>query len=109
MTTQTTTSAELARARAKSLADISPLADPPLGNAPITPDRYFSKEWADREWDKIWTKTWQIAGTLAQIPKTLPSVVRSACCDGDVNHVWSSGKRFPDAYIEISCLQWNRR
>ncbi len=63
-----TTQAELARARATSLADISPLADPPLGNAPITPDRYFSKEWADREWEKLWTKTWQIAGTQAQIP-----------------------------------------
>jgi hypothetical protein len=43
MTTQATDWTQLARARATSLADITPLADPPLGNAPITPDRYFSR------------------------------------------------------------------
>jgi phenylpropionate dioxygenase-like ring-hydroxylating dioxygenase large terminal subunit len=50
-------------------ADISKAPEPVLTDKPITPDRYFSKAWADREWDKIWTRTWQIAGVIAQVPK----------------------------------------
>lgn len=55
-------------AQDRKLADMSKLANPEFRNTPISPDRYFSKEWADREWDRIWTRTWQIAGTQAQIP-----------------------------------------
>ena len=50
-------------------ADMSKFREPEFRNTPITPDRYYSKEWADREWDKIWTKTWQIAGLAAQLKK----------------------------------------
>ena len=50
-------------------ADMSKFREPEFRNTPITPDRYYSKEWADREWDKIWTKTWQIAGLAAQLQK----------------------------------------
>lgn len=33
------------------------------GTALIPPSRYLSKEEADLEWDKMWTKTWNWAGT----------------------------------------------
>ena len=49
--------------------DTSKLREPEFRNTPITPDRYSSKEWADKEWEKIWTKTWQIAGVAAQLAK----------------------------------------
>lgn len=42
-------------------ADLTKQPEPELRGTPITPDRYFSKEFMDREWDKVWTKTWQIA------------------------------------------------
>jgi phenylpropionate dioxygenase-like ring-hydroxylating dioxygenase large terminal subunit len=53
----------------KKLADISQTPHPQLGDAPITPDRYWSKDFAQKEWDHVWTKTWQIAGVKAQIQK----------------------------------------
>ena len=52
------------------LADISQTPDPVLIDKPIAPERYFSKEFAEKEWDKIWTKTWQIAGVARQLQKT---------------------------------------
>ncbi len=52
------------------LADMAKLPDPEFRGTPITPDRYFSKAFAEKEWDKIWTKTWQIAGLAAQVAKT---------------------------------------
>lgn len=46
----------------RQLADVSKQPEPQLRGNPITPERYFSKEYMDKEWDKIWTRTWQIAG-----------------------------------------------
>ena len=43
------------------LADLSKQPEPNLRNEAISPDRYFSKEFMDQEWEKVWTKTWQIA------------------------------------------------
>ncbi|MGE0667818.1 MAG: SRPBCC family protein [Sphingomonadales bacterium] len=28
----------------------------------ITPERYYSREWMQREWDQMWTKVWHIGG-----------------------------------------------
>ena len=33
-----------------------------LRGDPITGDRYYSKEFAQREWDHMWTKIWHVAG-----------------------------------------------
>ena len=52
------------------LIDENKIEDPKLGDNPITGDRYYSKEFMDKEWDAIWTKTWLIAGLSAQIPNT---------------------------------------
>ena len=35
----------------------------------IDGDRYFSREFARREWDMLWTKIWHVAGRLADIPE----------------------------------------
>ena len=49
------------------LADMSKLPEPDLHGRPITPERYYSKDFMAREWDKVWTKTWQIAGLARQL------------------------------------------
>ena len=56
-------------AAAVRLADISQTPDPLIDDRPITPERYWSRDFAAREWDKIWTKTWQIAGVARQLQK----------------------------------------
>ena len=45
----------------RPVADISKRPEPVFKNTPITTDRYYSREFMDREWEKVWTKTWQIA------------------------------------------------
>lgn len=61
--TAATTEAPQVRAR----ADMAKFREPEFRNTPITPERYFSKAWADREWERLWTRTWQIAGVIAQV------------------------------------------
>jgi phenylpropionate dioxygenase-like ring-hydroxylating dioxygenase large terminal subunit len=39
-----------------------------LRGDPITGDRYYSREFAQREWDMMWTKIWHVAGRTAEIP-----------------------------------------
>ena len=38
-----------------------------LRGDPITNDRYFSKDFMQKEWDSMWTKVWLIAGREIQI------------------------------------------
>jgi phenylpropionate dioxygenase-like ring-hydroxylating dioxygenase large terminal subunit len=38
-----------------------------LRGDPITGDRYYSKEFAQKEWDHMWTKIWHIAGRSNQL------------------------------------------
>ena len=33
-----------------------------LRGDPITPDRYYTPAFMQREWDFLWTKIWHIAG-----------------------------------------------
>ncbi|ENO87298.1 aromatic ring-hydroxylating oxygenase subunit alpha [Thauera linaloolentis] len=40
-----------------------------LRGDPISGDRYYSKEFARKEWDHVFTRTWQIGGTVAQLEK----------------------------------------
>lgn len=39
-----------------------------LRGDPITGDRYTSKEFAQREWDHMWTRIWHVAGRTAELP-----------------------------------------
>ena len=43
--------------------------EPDLGTGLIDPSRYTSPEFAQLEWDRMWTKTWLNAGPLADIPE----------------------------------------
>ena len=40
-----------------------------LRGDPITGDRYYSKECAQRKWDHMGTKIWHVAGREADIPE----------------------------------------
>lgn len=40
-----------------------------LRGDPITGDRYYSREFAQQEWDHVFTRTWQIGGMAAQLEK----------------------------------------
>ena len=37
-----------------------------LRGDPIDRERYFSRDFARREWDQMWTKIWHIAGRVNQ-------------------------------------------
>ncbi|MEM6683935.1 MAG: aromatic ring-hydroxylating dioxygenase subunit alpha [Pseudomonadota bacterium] len=43
--------------------------EPTLKNKPISGERYYTKEFMNLEWDRMWTKTWLVAGLESQIPK----------------------------------------
>jgi len=50
----------------------SPLAidgkDPQkLRGDPMDAERYFSKDWAQKEWDHMWTKVWHVAGRVNEV------------------------------------------
>ncbi len=40
-----------------------------LRGDPITGERYYSKEFAQREWDHMWTKIWHVAGRANELPE----------------------------------------
>lgn len=42
--------------------------EPALGATPITGERYYSKAFAEREFEKMWTKVWLIAGLVEELP-----------------------------------------
>ncbi len=41
--------------------------DPPVRGDPITSDRYFSREWMQKEWDHLWTKVWHVGGLVSDL------------------------------------------
>ena len=43
--------------------------DPELRGDRISGERYYSKEFMQKEWDHMWTKVWQIAGIASEIPE----------------------------------------
>ncbi len=40
-----------------------------LRGDPIYAERYFSKEFAEREWQNMWTRIWHIAGRVNELPE----------------------------------------
>lgn len=42
---------------------------PDNGTARSTPERYYDKAWLMREWDKVFTRTWLLAGVVSDIPE----------------------------------------
>ena len=60
-----------ATARPGEWVDHAPGLDDLAGsfNLRVSTDRYRSREYADRERDAIWLKTWQVAGRVDDLPK----------------------------------------
>ena len=50
-----------------------------LRGDPITGDRYWSKAFAQKEWDQMWTRIWHIAGRTAEMPEPGDYVVHNFC------------------------------
>ena len=44
--------------------------EPDMGTGVIDQTRYTSPEFARLEWERMWTKVWNIAGPLCDIPET---------------------------------------
>ncbi|MGI9613974.1 MAG: aromatic ring-hydroxylating oxygenase subunit alpha [Acidimicrobiales bacterium] len=42
--------------------------EPEFSDRPITGDRYYAADFANKEWDCLWPRMWQIAGRVDQIP-----------------------------------------
>ena len=49
--------------------DKTPQPAPTLSTKPIEGSRYWSREFMDREWDGIWTRSWLIGGLAQQVAK----------------------------------------
>ena len=43
----------------------------------ITAERYFSREYMQREWDQLWTKIWHIAGRVSQLAEAGDYIVHN--------------------------------
>ena len=43
--------------------------EPELGTKLIPKERYTSREFAEREWQAMWTKTWLYAGPASDLQK----------------------------------------
>ncbi|MFN3231167.1 MAG: aromatic ring-hydroxylating oxygenase subunit alpha [Alphaproteobacteria bacterium] len=48
-----------------------------LRGDPITGDRYYSKEFAQKEWDHMWTRVWHVGGRESQMPEPGDYVVHN--------------------------------
>lgn len=44
--------------------------EPAISSAPIEPRRYFDRSFWEREWEGVWTRTWQIVALESQFQKT---------------------------------------
>ncbi|SFS10431.1 aromatic ring-hydroxylating oxygenase subunit alpha [Sphingomonas jatrophae] len=49
--------------------DLSKAPEPTLSNKPITPERYWDRDFWKREWETVWTRTWQVAAMVNQFTK----------------------------------------
>ncbi|HEX8059040.1 MAG TPA: aromatic ring-hydroxylating dioxygenase subunit alpha [Novosphingobium sp.] len=47
--------------------DASKAPEPVLGDAPISPNRYFDRDFWKREWEGVWTRTWQVVALERQL------------------------------------------
>lgn len=48
-----------------------------LRGDPITGDRYYSKDFAQKEWDHMWTRVWHVGGRESEIPEAGDYIVHN--------------------------------
>ena len=51
--------------------------DPPVRGDRITPERYYSREWMEKEWKGLWTKVWHIGGLMSELQQPGDYVVHN--------------------------------
>ena len=39
------------------------------GTAPVDPERYYTREFMEKEWDRVWTRIWNVAGRAPDMPE----------------------------------------
>jgi len=49
--------------------DTTKQPEPPLSDGPISGERYYSRAFMELEWERMWTKVWQIAGLERELEK----------------------------------------
>ena len=49
--------------------DRTKAAEPEIAARPLTGERYYSREFAQAEWDHMWTKVWLIGGLESEVPE----------------------------------------
>ena len=83
--------------------EIMRVESPAIGqsSADVSIDRYFSKDWHDREVEQVWRKTWQLACRLEHIPNVGDHIVYDIVHDSLI--VVRTGPDEIKAYIN-SCL-----
>ena len=54
---------------ANTKTPIAKAQDPELGTGFIDHDRYISPEFAKREWESVWTKTWLMGADIDDLSK----------------------------------------
>lgn len=59
--------ATLLKPAAAQRIDIAKQPERALSSRPIESSRYWSRDFMDREWDGIWTRTWLIGGLEARV------------------------------------------
>ncbi len=52
-------------APAESLEAKVPYVD--NGTARIGPERFYARDWMMREWERLWTRVWLIAGVVSDV------------------------------------------
>lgn len=53
-----------------------------LRGDPITGDRYYCKDFAQKEWNHMWTRVWHVAGRESQVPDPGNYVVHNVTLTG---------------------------
>ncbi len=74
-----------------------------LGLDDVSADRYWSKAWHDKEVEKVWRKTWQMACRLEEIPNVGDHVVYDIVHDSLIVVRTGTGPNDIHAYVN-SCL-----
>ena len=58
-----------------------------LRGDPISNDRYFSKDFMEKEWEHMWTKVWLIAGREVQVKEAGDYIVHDLVTELSLIHI----------------------
>ncbi len=67
----------MAAERQSTYPAVAACAIPALRGDPITGDRYYSRDFMEREWDRMWTRVWHIGGRLSEVEEAGDFIVHN--------------------------------